>query len=219
MATLALVEAPSDPMATVRAWRRMRAAGFEIRVSGDSLQVSPSDDLSDPQRAYIRAHKAALVELLGDAETLYIALQDAGTAGLGFGEGTPSAWSVDRLLAAGEVLYSDGRTVNRNNRRYAVESAPASPPFTEYRPPAETPEIVSCAVVAPPSNVTPMDREAYEERAAIMEFEGGLPRDEAEAKALALAIRAAELRAQGWSPWNAKARAESEALPGWESPP
>lgn len=65
----------------------------------------------------------------------------------------------------------------------------------------------------------PLDREAYEERAAIMEFDGGLSRDEAERKALATAIRAQELQAAGWSPWNAEVRARSEALPGWEDRP
>ena len=30
------------------------------------------------------------------------------------------------------------------------------------------------------------------------------------------AERVAELIALGWAPWNAQARAESEALPGWE---
>lgn len=33
------------------------------------------------------------------------------------------------------------------------------------------------------------------------------------------ASRIAELIAEGWEPWNAKARAESEALPGWEQRP
>ena len=35
-------------------------------------------------------------------------------------------------------------------------------------------------------------------------------------KADPYAERVAELIALGWGPWNAKARAESEALPGWE---
>lgn len=33
------------------------------------------------------------------------------------------------------------------------------------------------------------------------------------------AARIAELVADGWAPWNAKARAETEALPGWQQPP
>jgi hypothetical protein len=40
------------------------------------------------------------------------------------------------------------------------------------------------------------DREAFEERAAIMEFDGGLPRAEAEAAALAL------LGASGSTNWS-----------------
>ena len=189
---------PADYMAVVRTLNRMRRAGFILRLDGSDLAVSPFSRLTDAQRAYIRAHKSALVELLTDAGILYEALQGAGAAGLDWQEGTPQDWPDARLLAAGEVLYADGRMVSRLGRRYA----------TECRPPV--PDL---------ANVIPIDREAYEERAAIMEFDGGLQRGEAERKALALALRAAELQTQGWSAWNAKARAESEALPGWEVSP
>lgn len=213
-AALALVEpAVPDQMALARAVKRMRRSGFEIRVAGDSLQVSPIESLSDSQRAYLRARKPALVALLMDAEILAAALVSAGPAGLGWREGTPTGWNDARLLAADEVLYGDGRMVNVLDRRYARQHAPAPPPFVEYLTPVESPQNASAA------NVTPLDREAYEERAAIMEYDGGLPRDEAERKALALAMRAAELQSQGWDSWNAKARAESEALPGWEARP
>ena len=53
------------------------------------------------------------------------------------------------------------------------------------------------------------DQEAFEERAAILEFDAGFSREEAER-------RAQELMALGWAPWNARARAESEALPAWK---
>jgi len=204
MAALSLVEAPADHSATVRGWRRMKAAGFSLSVRADKLIASPASGLSDAQRAYLRSHKGALVGLLEDAETLYAALQAAGPAGLALGEGTPATWPVDRLMASGEVLYSDNRMVNRMDRRYLLEHAPA---------------VIDAGPDIRPANVLPMDRDAYEERAAIMEFDGGLPRDEAERKALALAIRAQELRAEGWDAWNAKARAESESLPGWERAP
>lgn len=218
-AATALVEVAADPFATVKAMNRMRAAGFALIVRDGKLVASPADRMNEEQRAFIRANKAALVGLLSDAETVFRALMEAGTAGLGWREGTPADWSDDRLLAAGEVLYSDGRMVNRHDRRYLATSAPAIEIGPEYRPPGETPEIASCAAVAPSANVVPIDREAFEERAAIMEFDGGLSRDEAEQKALALALRAAELQAAGWEPWNAKARAESEALPGWKDRP
>jgi hypothetical protein len=85
--------------------------------------VEPLSRLSDSQRSYLRAHKAALVALLMDAETVHRALVRAGPAGLAWREGTPPDWSDDRLLAAGEVLYGDGRMVNRNERRYARQGA------------------------------------------------------------------------------------------------
>lgn len=59
-----------------------------------------------------------------DAETVHAALALAGTAGLGWREGTPADWSDARLLAAGEVLYADGRMTHRNDRRYLREVAP-----------------------------------------------------------------------------------------------
>ena len=125
MAAPALIEprdAP-DPLATVRAWKRMVAAGFALSVRDDRLIAAPADRLTDSQRTYLKLHKITLVELLRDAETLHDALIDANAAGLGWREGTPPDWSDDRLLAAGEVLYGDGRMVNRNERRYARQGA------------------------------------------------------------------------------------------------
>ena len=47
--------------------------------------------------------------------------------------------------------------------------------------------IATVAVASPPSPET-FDREAFEERAAIMEFDGGLSRDEAEREAWAAVL-------------------------------
>ena len=169
-AALALVEVPAAPAATVRAWRRMVSAGFSLSVEGDRLVVIPASGLTERQRAYLRTHKAALVGLLSDAETLHAALVLYGPAGLGWHQGTPADWDDARLLSAGEVLYSDGRMVNRHERRYGPTSAPAIEIGPEYPPAAETPSAASCAVVAPSANVVPMDREAYEERAEDKEL-------------------------------------------------
>ena len=94
----------AEPMALVRALRRMERAGFEIRVKGERLQVAPAENLTDADRTFLRAHKPALVALLED-------------------------------------------------------------------PPASPAPVI--------------DWEAFEERAAIMEYDGGLTREEAERKALA----------------------------------
>jgi len=127
MAALALVEVAADPMAAVRALNRMRAAGFSLRLDGGSLVVSPANRLSAKQRAFIQRHKFVLVELLSDAHTLHEALMVAGAAGLDWREGTPADWPDDRLLAADEVLYSEGRMVIRNGRRFLHEGAGVRP--------------------------------------------------------------------------------------------
>ena len=125
MTAPALIEANADPFAAMRALNRMRTAGFVLELDGPDLVVSPADRLSESQRAFIRAHKAALVELLMDAETLAAALVQAGAAGLAWMEGTPADWTGERLLAAGEVLYGDGRMMSVYGRRYLKEHAPA----------------------------------------------------------------------------------------------
>ena len=125
MTAPALIEAPAaDPMAAVRALKRIRAAGFTLELDGAALAVAPADRLTDPQRAYIRAHKPALVKLLIDAAVLHEALVQAGPAGLAWMEGTPADWTPARLLAADEVLYGNGRMVTRWDRQYLREHAP-----------------------------------------------------------------------------------------------
>ena len=120
------IEVTADPWGTALALNKMRRAGFTLELDGNALVVSPADNLSDPQRVFIRAHRPALLALLQDAAELHAALALAGNAGLDWREGMPG-WNDDRLLAAGEVLYSDGRMVNRNGRRYPREHAPAIP--------------------------------------------------------------------------------------------
>lgn len=132
-----------DPMAAVRALNRMRAAGFTLELEIDRLMVEPLSRLTDAQRADIRAHKSALVALLQDAQTVYRALVQAGPAGLGWREGTPADWSDARLLAAGEVLYSDGRMVSVYGRSYLKEYAP---PFEWIE--AQMPAAAPAAAVA-----------------------------------------------------------------------
>lgn len=133
MSAAALVET-SDPFAAMRALNKMRVAGFALRLEAGDLIVAPFSQLSEKQRAFIRAHKAALVALLMDAEIVYRALEQAGPAGLGWMEGTPADWSDARLLAAGEMLYADGRMVNRADRRFLREHAPPIPAPTNVIP-------------------------------------------------------------------------------------
>ena len=130
-------EVAIDPMATVRALKRIRGAGFTLTVDGTALVVTPTDSLSDAQRQFIRAHKVALVALLMDAETVYSALAQAGSSGLAWREGTPADWTGERLLAAQEVLYHDRRMVFTDGRHYLRACAP---PILDFAPdiPADT---------------------------------------------------------------------------------
>ncbi|KAB2923296.1 MAG: hypothetical protein F9K25_18580 [Candidatus Contendobacter sp.] len=158
MTAPALVEVAADPMAAVRALNRMTRAGFALALEDRRLMVEPISQLSEKQRDYIRTHKPALVALLMDAETLHAALALAGPAGLGFHEGTPGDWDNARLLAAGEVLYGDGRMVNRNDRRYLREHAPPIPDTVPDFVPDTVPDTVPA-----PANVIPIARNALSE--------------------------------------------------------
>jgi hypothetical protein len=44
--------------------QKIRDAGFSLWVDGDDLIVSPSSKLTDEQRAYLKMHKAAVIERL-----------------------------------------------------------------------------------------------------------------------------------------------------------
>ena len=122
----------ADPFATVRVLNRMRTAGFVLSLEDGRLMCKPLSQLSESQRTFVRTHKAALVELLSDAELLASAIERAGPHGLGWKEGTPEDWSDTQLLAAGEVLYSTGGMVSALGRRYTPAYAPALPEFIPF---------------------------------------------------------------------------------------
>ena len=132
----------AEPMALVRAIRRMERAGFRLALENEGLAVTPASQLNEQQRAYLRAHKAALVALLTDAERLAHVLEQAGAAGLGWCEGMPTDWTPAYRLAVGEVLYADGRMVNRRGRCY---SATVAPPMADTPDAPFVAEIESCA--------------------------------------------------------------------------
>lgn len=195
-AALALVESvAADPFGPVRMVRKMRAAGFTLSVRDGRLLATPFSRLSEQQRAYLHANKPALVSLLEDAEALHRALLAAGPAGLAWQAGTPADWPDTRLLVAGEVLYGARRMVGVQGRRFAAESAPPAKdilPDIANASPAETSSTPDTWVDNEPdmSSDTPPPAS---------------PDDP-------LAARIAELVAEGWSPWNATARARSEAM-------
>lgn len=139
------LEAP-DSFAAVRALKRMRAAGFTMKAESGGLAIVPASRLSAEQRAFIASHKAALVSLLNDADTLLASLQAADAAGLAWREGTPADWPDTRLLAAGEVLYADGRMVSVCGRQYLPDAAPWLETAPEHDPTIPIPpRLVSIA--------------------------------------------------------------------------
>ncbi|MBK8184295.1 MAG: hypothetical protein IPK63_16010 [Candidatus Competibacteraceae bacterium] len=195
-AALALVEIAADPFGLVRAMNRMSAARFALSVRDNRLVISPFSRLSEQQRGYLHANKAALVALLSDADDLHRALVQAGTDGLDWREGAPADWSDDRLLAAGEVLYSTGRMVSRHDRRYAAECAP---------PPAK--DILPDTASASPAETT-IAADTWTDNEPDMPSDTPPPASPDDP----LAARIATLMAQGWSQWNAEARARSESI-------
>ena len=138
MTAPALIEVVTpDPFAAVRALNRMRTAGFTLELEDGRLMMEPLSRLTEEQRAFIRHHRPALVALLQDAAVLHEALGQAGAAGLAWREGTPADWTPARHLAAGEVLYGDGRMMSVYGRAYLKEHAP---PF-EWIEDAEAGEV------------------------------------------------------------------------------
>ena len=143
-AALKMTPSP-DPMALVRAIRRMEQAGFALSVEESGLAITPASQLNEQQRAFLRTHKAALIGLLTDAETLADALDTAGTAGLAWREGIPDDWDDDRAIAANEVLYRTHRQIFRLGRHYATAFAPPRPDYSQA---TKAPEIVPVSEVA-----------------------------------------------------------------------
>jgi hypothetical protein len=119
----------AEPFAMVRAFNRMRAKGHSLSLEHGKLVVESAVDLTDEQAEFIHANKPGLVALLYDADTLADALDKAGAVGLSWREGTD--WSDGRLLAAGEVLYSQRRMVSVLGRRYKASVAPLMPMLKE----------------------------------------------------------------------------------------
>lgn len=125
----------ADPFVAVRIFNKMRNKGHSLRVEGGRLVVESTAELTDSQAEFIRTHKSELVALLQDAEILAALIEQAGTMGLGWREGTD--WDDRRLLAAGEILYSQQRMVSVLGRRYSATIAPPTPRFKEASTVAE----------------------------------------------------------------------------------
>lgn len=195
-------------MDAARLLEKLFNQGVTLFAQGAQLIVKPGNLLTANDETLIRQHKPALVRLL-DSEAVYRALVEAGPAGLAWRERTPPDWSDDRLLDASEVLYANGRMVNVLGRRYLAAQAPKlTDQWSDSPPPQTTPQT---APSAPKSGIAidPSPAPATDRAKPLHRDEPASPH----------AARIAALRADGWAPWNAKARAESEASPGWQQPP
>lgn len=180
-------------MDAARLLETLNHQGLNLFAQGAQLIVKPGNLLTANDETLIRQHQPELLRLLRllDVETLLHALTTASTDGLAWHEGTPPDWSNDRLLAAGEVLYRDGRMVNVLGRRYLAAQAPRlTDRWSDTTSPQTTPQN---APSAPRSGL-------------VDDREGGHPKG----------TRIAELIAAGWAPWNAKAVYISELIAaGW----
>lgn len=205
-------------MDAARLLERLDHQGLTLFAQGARLIVRPGNLLTANDETLIREHKPELLRLarLRDAETVYRALVEAGPAGLAWREGTPPDWPDERLLAVGEVLYADGRMVNVLGRRYLAAQAPrptdqwsdaTSSQTTPQTAPSAATGAVSSAVETIPTDLSATP--ASDRTDPLHREDPDNPQ----------AARIAEPMAAGWAPWNAKARAESEALPGWQHPP
>lgn len=123
MPTTALLLDQPDSFATLRAFHRIRLAGFRLIVEGGKLAVeAKTKPLTAEQRRFIHSCKTALVALLEDVATLTALLATAGRTGIA--EGEPPGWDWERRYTALDVLISQGNARFVLGRYYLAECAP-----------------------------------------------------------------------------------------------
>lgn len=134
------------------------------RLTGFSLSVQAGRLLVEPLSGLAESQRAAIV---AHKPALVELLADVATlsallatAGAAGIAAGEPGWDWERRYVALDVLIANGHARFVLGRHYAAAHAPV------------------------------IDWEDFEERAAIMEYDGGLDRNKAEQKALALAIRA-----------------------------
>jgi len=93
---------------------KIRKAGFEISLSGDGFAVMPASLLNDSQRAFLKRHKAEIIEELGQEQ----AANDTVTPPL--------------VMADDDAFFADDRRYCHECRRLVNTYCTASP--TRYKP-------------------------------------------------------------------------------------
>jgi hypothetical protein len=157
---------------------KMVKAGFTVSADGDKLKVKPLSKLTEQQRAFLKEHRNELLkELRGDDQPA--AANDAKHTHIYVccGDCRHSVLPPDTEAVCGWRMcgldVEGGGGFGRADRRCT-------------------------SFVGNPA----MEPEALEERAAILQYDGGLTRQESD--------RAVELMKEGWALWNAVARAQSD---------
>ena len=163
---------------------KIKQAGFAVAVSErGGLLIDPSSRLTTEQRSFIATHKAELIAELQQADSPI---------------GVPATGNVCCAECRHSVLPPD--TDHRYGWRLCGLGVKDGGGFGQA--------IRQCAsYLGDPA----MESDALAERAAILEYDGGLTREQAD--------RAIELMASGWALWNAVARCRSESLPDWNWKP
>lgn len=94
----------------------MRNAGYSLSLLNDALAVEPAT-LDERQQQFVMKVRDRFIQLLHDAKFVEGLVEEAGTSGLDWKQGTET-WDDIRLLAANAVLYATNRIVNYDGVRY-----------------------------------------------------------------------------------------------------
>ena len=163
---------------------KIKQAGFAVAVSErGGLLIDPSSRLTTEQRSFIAANKAELIAELQQADS-------------------PTGVSVTGNVCCANCRHSvlPPQTEKVYGWRLCGLGVKDGGGFGKA--------IRQCdSYLGDPA----MESDALAERAAILEYDAGLTRQQAD--------RAIELMASGWALWNAVARCRSESLPDWNWKP
>ena len=162
---------------------KIKQAGFDVAFDGGRLKVVGASKLTTEQRSFIATNKAELIAELQQADS-------------------PTGVSVTGNVCCADCRHSvlPPDTDHRNGWRLCGLGIKDGGGFGKA--------IRQCgSYLGNPA----MESDALAERAAILEYDGGLTREQAD--------RAIELMASGWALWNAVARCRTESQPDWNWKP
>jgi hypothetical protein len=170
----------------------IRAAGITLSVDGGSLIATPKAAITDELRSLIRTHKADIMAALRRP------VQKKPPRGLG-GYAPPGVTPVAPLRDC---------AMTRQIRGMPEDNLPAVSPEIAARLSAEdladaaagdiAPETLQAFEAAAIAEEAEDLREAFEERAGILEFDAGLPKPQAELKAARITSTLARNRGYSW---------------------